>query len=500
MKDWVDLLTGRTISETSGRAWEVNINNTTNPFSIINANTIFCRFPEPQKCNELTNGTFNNDLSGWQSNSDWSWSSLYGGSAQYTGANNVNSFPISQDILDINGVYRVVLFVNIGPSSTSNCVVYINAGTTTITKTFTSTGTFRVFETITCTENITFSISVKDENVTRGNIYINKVAVCGINRTLDIFQASRLLASPGTTINTLTNTLPTVSWSGNNWCVSNFTYSAKIANVVINDTNGFNALGWYLINVQVNVESGGSGRNTANNGPIIQTGQGPRTASVFLGSGNTASINNGVTGAVPDNKLSDYRVNIDGTNVTYYYKFLMRMSPTPGTTPILLRTDNYNCFNGTFGSLGELIGFRGTIAVNILELDCDQCGYSPQLINTYNSICDRFKYNNSNLLSPGGIEFIGGVNAWTSIRLNRNSFDNFSFNDSVLSTPPPVSPRWRYQIYLTDGTYYWIYRVTTTQNDDVNTITLNSTYPVGTNSINNPTPTSLTPIYLSIIY
>jgi hypothetical protein len=41
MKDWIDLLTGRTISETSGRAWEVNINNTNGPFYITNANTSF---------------------------------------------------------------------------------------------------------------------------------------------------------------------------------------------------------------------------------------------------------------------------------------------------------------------------------------------------------------------------------------------------------------------------------------------------------------------------
>ena len=505
MKDWIDLLTGRTISETSGRAWEVNINNTNGPFYITNANTSFCRFPETQKCNVLTNGTFELSLDGWQSNNEWFWSSNYGGSAQSNAPVDTFSFPISQDnILNIESLYRIVLFVNIDPSSSFPCTVRINLGTNYVDKVFPSGGgTFRIFEEITCTGGTSFSIQVKDNNVNTGNVYINKVALCEMDRGTSIFEATKIYNVAGTQLIRLTYGLPVVSWSGSNWCNSSGTYQGRVSNVLINGQNGFSVNKWYLLNFNVNVQNGGTGR-VSNTGALI-SGGGPRTASIFLGkTANSVQWTTWATPAVPNNLLSDYRVSIDGIDVNYSYNFLIQM-PNPIadiTTPVLLRTDNINCANGFFGPNGEIIGFIGTIELSLLELDCDQCGYVPQLNNTDTTNGVRFKYNNSTSTTNGGIEFNGPTNAWASIKLNCTSYNNNSFCTALNNTPLPISPNWKYQIYITDGTYYWIFRVTSVQTDTPGTITLNTnttTYPIGTNSTVNPNVSSGI-ISLSIIY
>lgn len=509
MKDWVDLLTGRTISETSGRAWEVNINNTTaNPFTTTNANTRFCRFPETQKCNILTNGTFELSLDGWQSNNEWIWSNNYEGSAQSNAPVDTFSFAISQDnILNIESLYRIVLFVNIDPSSSYPCTVRINLGANYVDKVFPSGGgTFRVFEEITCTGGTSFSIQVKDNNVNTGNVYINKVALCEMDRGTSIFEATKIYNVNGSQLTRLIYGQPVVSWSGYNWCNSSRVYAARVSNVLINGFNGFNAGGWYLLKFVVNVETGGSCRKPITGGSLYcDGGDGPRTASIFLGVTNQ-SINwsTATQSAVPISLLSNYRISIDGNNVSYTYNFLAKM-PNPiadTTTPIQIRTDNINCAAGQLGPNGEIIGFIGTIELSLLELDCDQCGYVPQLNNTDETYGLRFKYDNSTSTTTGGIEFIGSTNAWTSIKLNCTSYNNNDFCTALNNTPQAISPNWKYQIYITDGTYYWIFRVTSTQEDTPGTITLNTnttSYPIGTNSTVNPN-VSAGIISLSIIY
>jgi len=511
MKDWVDLLTGRTISETSGRAWEVNINNTTGPFYSTNANTSFCRFPETQKCNLLTNGTFELSLDGWQSNDEWIWYSNYGGSAQSNAPVDTFSFAISQDnILNIESLYRIVLFVNIDPSSSYPCTVRINLGTNYVDKVFPSGGgTFRIFEEITCTGGTSFSIQVKDNNVNTGNVYINKVALCEMDRGISPFEATKIYNVAGTSqLPRLTYALPVVSWSGANWCNSSKNYAGRVSNVLINGINGFNGGRWYLLKFVVNVETGGSCRKPDSNpsSPIVCNGiEGPRTASIFLGvTNNSIGWPTASQPVVPSNLVTDYRISIDGNNVSYTYNFLAKMPNTiaePGSA-IQIRTDNLNCAAGLLGPNGEIVGFYGTIELSLLELDCDQCGYVPQLNNTDETYGIRFKYNNGTSTTTGGIEFNGPTNAWTSIKLNCTSYNNNSFCTALNNTPPPISPNWKYQIYITDGTYYWIYRVTSTQEDTPGTITLNTnttTYPIGTNSTVNPNVSSGI-ISLSIIY
>jgi hypothetical protein len=510
MKDWLDLLTGKTISETTGRGWVTNLNSSSSYCVSAVTSTNLFRFPEPQKCNILTNGTFGLSLNGWQSNNQWIWSNSYGGSAQSNGVTGTFSFPISQDnILNIEGLYRVVLFVNINSSSSSPCTVRINLGTNYVDKIFPSgAGTYRVFEEITCTGGTSFSIQVKDNNVTTGKIYINKVALCEMTRGNDIFEADRIFNVGGSQLTVRTNQQPIVSWSGANWCNSSRNYAGRVSNVLSNGIYGFNIGKWYLLKFVVNVQTGGSCRKPDSNpaSPIVCNGvEGPRTASIILG------LNNGSIGwtepntpIVPSNLLSDYRISINGTNVTHTYNFLVRMPNTilDPTTVIQLRTDNLNCAAGLLGPQGEIIGFYGTIEFSLLELDCDQCGYAPELNNTDETYGVRFKYNNSTSTTTGGIEFNGPTNAWTSIKLNCTSYNNNSFCTALNNTPLAISPNWRYQIYITDGTYYWIFRVTSTQTDTPGTITLNTNttrYPVGTNSNVNPNVSSGI-ISLSIIY
>jgi hypothetical protein len=518
MADWLAILTGQTLGETTGRGWYTDLYPSTKSGNAPITNPINFA-PKTKrssvivgKCNELNNGTFQNDLSQWQSNSDWSWSISYGGSAKYNGANNIYSFPISQNGSIITDVlYSVSLVVNIDPSTTNTCVVKINLGTSSYEETFPAGGgTFTIFQKITCSGNTNFSIEVKDNNLTIGNVYINKVAICNLNINNDIFKADAIYNQSNTQITKLIFDQPVVSWSGSNWCNSSQNYIGYVDNISINDTDGFFANRWYLLSINVNVENGGAGTYTSGqssvdyNDPLM----GPRTASVFLGrspldifysSFNTSKI-------VPNNLLSDYRISISGINQTYQYNFFIRMAfPIADLTrEIMFRTDNINCGGGVLGPIGEIIGFYGTITLGITQLvgeQLNQPNLIPQFINTDNTLISRFTYTNSNSSTTGGIEFVGPTNNWSSIKVNCTSNNNGDFCSSITNTPLPISTNWKYQIYITDGANWWIYRVTSIQqNTGFITLFSNTTlYPIGTNTPSNPN-LATGPIYLSIIY
>jgi hypothetical protein len=516
MADWVNILTGKTIGETTGRGFYTDLYPSKKSgfvpiTSPISNNGLGKRSSLPvDRCNELVNASFENNLDSWDYGDDWSWTIENGGSAQYIGSNGEYSYPISQNNSLITDVlYSVSLMVYISQTTTQPCTIRVNLGTNSYQETFPAGGgTFRMFTQINCVNNRNFSIEVLDNNTSSSNVYINKIAVCNMNISNSFFDADSISAVGASRINVLTNNLPVISWSGANWCNASDNYDPVVRDIFFNGTAGFATNRWYLLSFTVYVETGGSctvggsGQQLNCNNPLM----GPRTASVFLGR-TFPSITYNTLPTVPTNLLSDYRINIDGTNQTYEYNFLIKMPSSIGdiNSEIILRTDNTNCGSGVTGPNGEPVGFWGTISLGISQIITDpmnQPNSLPQLLNTDgNNIVSRFKYNNGNSTTTGGIEFVGtGIN-WTSIKVNCTSANAGNFCSSLTSTPPPISPNWKYQLYITNGTNFWIYRVTgyTESGSEIILTTNTTSYPTGSNTTLNPNVTTGS-IYISIIY
>jgi len=123
------------------------------------------------------NGSFDNDLSGWTVSpaGNWSWSSNYGGSANYTDADE-GGF-LSQDILTVGSTYRITFDYYIN-NNTNGTILVTYAGTANSGSLPNTDGTHFADVTLTCTDNGTFKIfGYNDGNFDPSVLFIDNVCV-----------------------------------------------------------------------------------------------------------------------------------------------------------------------------------------------------------------------------------------------------------------------------------------------------------------------------------
>ena len=127
--------------------------------------------------NLITNPTFDNNLNGWSQfgGNEWSWSSNYGGSANFVGTDNFNN-SIYQNILTVGETYDISFTLYYNAPCTEYAYVKVFAGTSE-SSLIQSGGQINL--TLTCTGNNSFAISAWDAcgGGSNGTIYIDNVCV-----------------------------------------------------------------------------------------------------------------------------------------------------------------------------------------------------------------------------------------------------------------------------------------------------------------------------------
>ena len=182
MSDWLNLLTGSTIGETTGRGWITNIGR----FFVFQGNwriSQLSNFPSPGNCNIVTNGMFTNDASSWIYNtSDWDWSSNNNGSMILTNGNNASlgATLLQNGIVNSLTNHKLALTLIIDSLWSGSLNISISMGGTDVyTYTFTTTGTHYLVEDVSSLDNSQGFLSIRYFNTGNANlIYLKDVVLC----------------------------------------------------------------------------------------------------------------------------------------------------------------------------------------------------------------------------------------------------------------------------------------------------------------------------------